>query len=393
MSWLTDSLREFRDRGDKLLLTLCLILSACGVVLVYSATNYTRSHRGAVVQVIGILLGVFLYILLSSVDFELFTQRSWKLLFPFSVLFILTTLTPWGVEYNGNRSWLQIPHFPTTIQPAEVAKVFFILLLAFQFSRLRERGISRPTSVFFAAGHTLFMCAVIAIASGDFGMALIYGLIFVVMAWAAGVRVRWFVLCAAVIVVAAVLLWPYLSNDVHFRRISIVIDHLTGNEATLYDQTMDTGWQQTRSIMAIGSGGLWGQGYLKGVQTQSPYRTSLPARMDDEIFAVCGEEFGMVGCLILLALLAAIIVRCLWVARQASSFQSALIATGMAGMLLAQVSINVGMCLYLFPVVGITLPFVSAGGTSLITMFAAMGAVSSIKTRSLPSWLRDRSHI
>ena len=156
---------------------------------------------------------------------------------------------------------------------------------------------------------------------------------------------------------------------------------------------MDTGWQQTRSIMAIGSGGLWGQGYLKGIQTQSPYRTSLPARMDDEIFAVCGEELGLVGCLVLLALLAAIIIRCLWVARQASSYQSALMATGMAGMLAAQVCINVGMCLYLFPVVGITLPFVSAGGTSLITMFAAMGAVSSIKTRSLPSWLRDRSQL
>lgn len=393
LSWLTDSLREFKARGDKLLLALCLILSLFGVALVYSATRYTKSSRSAVVQLIGIVLGVILYILLSSVDFELFTQRTWKWLFPFSVLFILTTLTPWGVEYNGNRSWLQIPHFPTTIQPAEISKVFFILLLALQFSRLRERGISRPASVFSTAGHTLFMCGVIAVASGDFGMALIYGLIFVVMAWAAGVKLRWFVLAAVVIAVAAAILWPHLASDVHFRRISIVIDHLTGNEATLYDQTMDTGWQQTRSIMAIGSGGLWGQGYLKGIQTQSPYRTSLPARMDDEIFAVCGEELGLVGCLVLLLLLAAIIVRCLWVARQASSYQSALVATGMAGMLAAQVCINVGMCLYLFPVVGITLPFVSAGGTSLITMFAAMGAVSSIKTRSLPSWLRDRSQL
>lgn len=393
MSWLSDSLREFRERGDKLLLALCLILSAFGVALVYSATRFTESNRSTIVQVIGIVIGVFLYILLSAVDFELFTQRTWKYLFPFSVLFILTTLTPWGVEYNGNRSWLQPPGFPTTIQPSEIVKIFFILLLALQFSKLRERGISRPTSVFSVAGHTLFMCAVITLASGDFGMAFIYGLIFVVMAWAAGVKTRWFVLCAVVIVVAAVLLWPYLADDIHFRRIAIVIDHLTGNQETLYEQTMDTGWQQTRSIMAIGSGGLWGQGYLKGIQTQSPYRTSLPARMDDEIFAVCGEELGLVGCCVLLLLLAAIILRCLWVARHAASFQSALIATGMAGMLAAQVCINVGMCLYLFPVVGITLPFVSAGGTSLITMFAAMGVVSSIKTRALPSWLRDRSHL
>lgn len=101
----------------------------------------------------------------------------------------------------------------------------------------------------------------------------------------------------------------------------------------------------------------------------------------------------MIGCLVLLLLLAAIIARCVWVARRASSYQSALIAMGIAGMLTAQVCINVGMCLYVFPVVGITLPFVSSGGTSILTMFAGMGAVSSIKTRALPSWLRDRSEL
>jgi len=393
LSWITDSLREFRARGDKLLLALCLILSGFGVALVYSATRFTNSNRSAIVQVIGILLGTVAYILLSSVDFELFTQKGWKLLLPFSVLFILSTRTLWGVEYNGNRSWLQIPHFPTTIQPAEVSKVFFILLLAYLFCRLRERGISKPSSILLTAGYTLFMCAVIAVASDDFGMALIYGLIFVVMAWAAGVKLRWFVLAFTVIAVAAVLLWPYLAQDVHFRRIAVVIDHLTGNPETIYEQTKSIGWQQTRSILAIGSGGLTGQGYLKGLQTQSLYRTSLPARMDDEIFAVCGEELGLLGCLTLLLLLAAIIIRCVWVAHQASSYQSALVAMGMAGMLAAQVCINVGMCLYVFPVVGITLPFVSAGGTSLITMFAAMGVISSIKTRSLPSWLRDRSSL
>jgi len=393
LSWITDSLREFRARGDKLLLTLCLILSVFGVVLVWSATLYTKSHRSAYVQIIGIFLGVIAYILLSSVDFELFIQKSWKWLLPFCAAFILTTRSPWGVEVGGNRSWLQIPHFPTTIQPAEVAKFFFILLLAYQFSRLRERGVSRFTSVAFTAGHTLFFCAVIAVASSDYGMALIYCLIYVVVAWSAGVKLRWFLLAGAVIALAVVLLWPKLSTDVHFQRVAVVIDHITGNPDTLYEQTQGRGWQQSRSILAIGSGGLTGQGYMKGIQTQSPYKTSLPARMDDEIFAVCGEEFGLIGCAVILLLEFAIIARCVWVARQAGSYQSALVAMGMAGMLSAQVCINVGMCLYVFPVVGITLPFVSAGGTSLITMFAAMGAVSSVKTRSLPSWLRDRSRM
>ena len=101
----------------------------------------------------------------------------------------------------------------------------------------------------------------------------------------------------------------------------------------------------------------------------------------------------VIGCLLLLALLAAIILRCVWVARRACSPQSAFIAMGYAGMLLAQVGVNVGMCLYVFPVVGLTLPFISYGGSSIITMYAAMGVVSSIKMRSLPSWLRDRSRL
>jgi len=393
MSWLRDSWREFKLRGDKLLLFLCLALSCCGLVLVYSATYWTGSTRNVLVQAIGIVLGVIAYIILSSVDFELFVHKTWKFLLPFSVLFILTVLTPWGVEVSGNRSWLQIPHFPTTIQPAEIAKIFFILLLSYQFSRLQERGISRPTSVFFTAGHALFMCAVIAAASSDFGMALIYAFIYVIVAWSAGVKLRWFAIAFAVIAAAAVILWPRFSGNVRFDRIKVVIDHITGNQETLWNQTQNRGWQQTRSILAIGSGGLTGMGFLKGKQTQSANIASLPAKADDEIFAVCGEEFGMIGCLVLLALEFAIIARCVWVARRASSYQSALIAMGVAGMLTAQVCINVGMCLYVFPVVGITLPFVSAGGTSVMTMFAAMGMVSSVKIRSLPSWLRDRSNL
>ena len=194
-------------------------------------------------------------------------------------------------------------------------------------------------------------------------------------------------------VVLVVLIWPHISDKYFARRFTVVIDHITGNPNTIYEQTQDAGWQQTRSIMAIGSGGLTGMGYLQGIQTQSSSEHSLPARHTDEIFAVCGEEFGLVGCCLLLLLLALIILRCVWVARRACSPQSALIAMGYAGMLMAQVGVNVGMCLYIFPVVGLTLPFISYGGSSIVTMFAAMGVVSSIKMRSLPSWLRDRSQL
>lgn len=399
MSWLQDSIRAFLDRGDRLLLSLCLLASGFGLVLIYSATRYMDAAAGMrcmVIQAVGILLGVVAYVLLSSVDIELFTEKSWKWLLAFGVFINLLLLTPLGTgrEETGNNSWLSIPGFPVNLQPAELAKLTFVLLLAWQMKKMGEKGsISRPASVFSIAGHTLVMIGLIVATSGDFGMALTYAIIFVVVAWAGGVKKRWFLLAIVVCVAAVALIWPHVSGVYFAKRISVVIDHLTGNPDTLWEQSQGAGWQQTRSILAIGSGGLFGMGYLNGTQTQSASEQSLPARHTDEIFAVCGEEFGLVGCVLLLILLGAIILRCIWVSRRASSPQSALIAMGYAGMLTAQVAVNVGMCLYVFPVVGLTLPFISYGGTSIVTMFAAMGIISSIKMRSLPSWLRDRSRL
>ena len=396
MSWLRDSIRSFWQQGDRLLLTLCLLASGYGLVLIFSATRYlgeADAMRCMIVQTVAIIMGVVIYMLMSSVDIELFVDKSWKWLLLFNVVINALVRTPLGVEVNGNRSWLHIPGFPVNLQPAELAKLTFVLLLAWQMSRLRDKGISKPSSVFQIAGHTLFMFGVVAVTSGDFGMGLTYLIIFVIMAWCAGVKKRWFLLAVVVCVVGVVLIWPHVKDMYYMKRFTVVIDHILGNPDTIWEQTQGKGWQQSRSIMAIGSGGLTGMGYLQGIQTQSQYKQSLPARETDEIFAVCGEEFGLIGCLLLLILLAAIILRCVWVARRACSPQSAFIAMGYAGMLLAQVGVNVGMCLYVFPVVGLTLPFISYGGSSIITMYAAMGVVSSIKMRSLPSWLRDRSRL
>lgn len=397
MSWFSDSIRAFLKKGDLLLLGLCLVASAFGLVLVYSATQWTHSNRYIMVQFAAICLGVLAYIAMSSVDFELFTEKSWKLLAAVEILGILA-LIPFGTAGDTiNKSWIPLPVLRINAQPAEVVKLFFILLMAFQCAKLRENGISRPSSVFQLAGHTLIMCGLIAAISKDFGMVLTYLAIFIIMAWIAGVRLRWFALggaCAAAGIGAIVAL-SYASETFRnkfgyiFKRVTVVIDHLTGNEDTVWEQTLGQGMQQARSILAIGSGQLTGQGYLNGIQTQSSSSRSIFARHTDEIFAVCGEEFGLVGCVLLLVLLFAIILRCIWVARQAPSFQSRLIAMGFAGMLLVQVGVNVGLCLYVFPVVGLTLPFISYGGTSVLTMFAAMGVVSSVKMRSLPSWLRD----
>ena len=393
---LTPWIKEFFRKADIVLLALILAASIFGVVLIYSATRYlgASSWRYVPIQLVSIVLGIAAYFVLSFVDVELFTERSWKWMFGFNVFLILLLKTPFGVggETTGNNSWLAFPFLPFNIQPAEVAKVFFVLLLALQCRKLQDWGISRFSSVVQLAGHTLFMAGLIAAVSGDFGMSLVYLGLFVIMAWTAGVKKRWFLLGVIAIAAALFLAWPRLPLYIQ-NRFTVVIDHITGNQATVYEQTQAAGWQQTRSILAIGSGGVFGQGYLQGTQTQSASREALPARHTDEIFAVCGEELGMVGCLVVILLLAAIILRCVWVARRAGSPMSAYIAMGYAAMLLIQTGINIGMCLYVFPVVGLTLPFFSYGGSSIITLYACMGIVSGIKMRSLPSWLRDRNQL
>ena len=276
LSWLSDSIREFFRKGDLLLLSLCLAASGFGLVLIFSATRYIGGYRNIIIQALAICLGVAVYILLSSVDIELFTEKSWKWMLAFNVVINGLILTPLGYEAGGNRSWLSIPGFPVNLQPGEIAKLTFVLLLAWQITRLQERGISRPSSVFQIAGHTLVMFGIIAVTSGDFGMGLTYLFIFVIMAWAGGVKKRWFLLAAVVCVVGAVVIWPRISHMYFAQRFAVVIDHLLGNPDTLYEQTQGAGWQQTRSILAIGSGGLTGMGYLNGVQTQSLYKQSLP---------------------------------------------------------------------------------------------------------------------
>lgn len=392
---ITSSIREFLRKGDVLLLVLCLIASGFGLVLIYSATRYNPDlHSNVLKQAIFLALGVVAYVVLSFVDIELFTEKTWRWMFLFNIFLILLLLTPFGVgkEETGNNSWLAFPHIPFTVQPAEVAKLFFVLILALQCSRYREWGISRPACVLRLAGHTLFMAGLIAVVSGDFGMVLVYLFIFVIMAFSAGVKLRWFALGGVLAVggIGGVALTIYRSPSL-WSKYGYIIRRFT--EVFTRADPQGIGWQQTRSILAVGSGGLTGQGFLQGVQTQSLSEESLPARHTDEIFAVCGEEFGMVGCVIVLLLLAAIILRCFWAARGARSHFSAYVAMGFGGMLLIQTVINVAVCLYVFPVVGLTLPFFSYGGTSMLTLFAAMGVVSGVKMRSLPSWLRDRSEL
>ena len=372
-------LADFIQQADLMLLGLCCAATLYGMALIASATRYLGT--GGIIRYVGVqgaalVLGICAYIFMSMVDLERLMRR-WKWLVAFNIVFIGLLLTPFGVSDNtGNTAWLKFPFLPFSIGPAEVVKISFSLLLAKQLEWLREvkRDLKSFSSAVLVAGHTIVLMGYYVVISGDMGNALTFFFIFLSMAFVAGFALRWFaVLFAAMGGGIAALLALGLMPSYMVRRFRVLFDHS-------YD-SLGAGWQQTRGLMALGSGGLFGQGYMQGTQTQAG-EGSIPARHTDFIFAVCGEELGLVGCLLVILLLAAIVVRVLMVARRAETPFHCYVCVGMAAMLIFQTIVNIGMCLFVMPVIGLTLPFFSYGGSSLLTLYAAMGVVSGIKKRS-----------
>ena len=377
-------LADFIQQADLVLLGLCCAATLYGMVLIASATHYmdTSGMSGMMryvgVQGVALLLGLCAYVFMSMIDVEIVLKK-WKWVVAFNIVFIGLLVTPLGVgsDTTGNQAWLKIPGIPFQIGPAEIVKITFTLLLAKQLEWLREekRDLKSFSSAMTVAGHTLLLMGYYVVISGDMGNALTFFFIFLCMSFAAGFALRWFALLFAGGGAAFAAAWALeLIPGYMMDRFRVLFDHS-------YD-ALDTGWQQTRSLMAIGSGGIFGQGYMQGTQTQSSYPPSLPNRWTDFIFSVCGEELGLIGCLLVIALLTAIIVRVLLVARNAQTPLHCYICVGMAAMLIYQTVINIGMCLFVMPTIGVTLPFFSYGGSSLLTLFAAMGVVSGIKKRS-----------
>ena len=371
-----ETIIEVIQGADLILLGLCCTASLYGIAMIFSATRYNEDNRKVLVQTAALLIGIVVYFAISMIDLELLMKR-WKWIAAFNAGFILLLLTPFGREQDGNRAWLKFPFLPVSIGPAEVVKITFIILLAWQFQWLLEekRDLKSFSSAFMAAGHAFGMAGLYFIVSRDMGNAMMFVLIFVVMAFASGFALRWFVLLGAAGTIGGIAVWSldllpsYMKN-----RFLVLFDHS-------YD-VQNQGYQQTRSLLTIGGGGFWGQGYLHGTQTQAG-TGSIPARHTDLIFAVIGEELGFVGATLAILILVAIIIRVVIVGRRSGSMFNTCVCVGIASMLAFQMIINIGMCLFIMPVIGLTLPFFSYGGSSIVTLFAAMGFVSGIKMRTV----------
>ena len=385
-------LADFFQQADLVLLGLCCVSTLYGMVLIFSATHFMETAK--VIRYVGVqgaamAIGICAYIFMSMLDLENVMKR-WKWLVVFNIVFIGLLRTPLGVGHStGNVAWLKFPGIPFQIGPAEVVKISFTLLLAKQLEWLREekRDLKSFRSALLAAGHTLLLLGWYVVISRDMGNALTFFFIFLCMAFAAGFALRWFVLLFAGIggTAAAMLTLDLVPKSMEYmvNRFRILFDHSL--------DPLGVGWQQTRSLLAIGSGGVFGQGYMNGTQSQSSESQSLPMRWTDFIFSVCGEELGLIGCLLIILLLTAVIFRVLLVAKRAQSHFHSYVCVGMAAMLIYQAVINIGMCLFVMPTIGVTLPFFSYGGSSIVMLYTAMGVVSNIKKRTLSMERRGRA--
>lgn len=370
------SAAHYFKNTDLYLLILAVCCSIYSLVLVNSATAGNRLHeRFLTVQGAATVIGIFAFVIISLVDLESI-KRYWKVILMLNILMQLSMIVM-GKNAHGNRSWIELGSI--TIQPGEIGKILFIISFSAHLVLVFEE-INRWQTLIQLGIHTFLPVAAIFIAQHDAGVAMGYLLIAVTMIFAAGISYKW-VFGGVILALASVpVVFQFLSGY-RLARILVLLDPSIDN---LYDGK-DYYLQTAQSKIAIGAGQFSGSGYMQGLQTQ--YH-KVPVNESDFIYTVAGEEFGFIGAMLVIILLVLLVLRLLYVSYRAGSTFSALLAVGVAGMFMFQSFQNILMCLGMFPVIGVTLPLFSYGGTSVVTMYVALGVAAGVRMRAKPSWLQ-----
>ena len=365
MSWLWSRIADFIRETDKVLLSVCLFTSLFGAAIVLSATRFTGTSRAFFVQLFGVLLGLIAAVIISKItSYDRFVQ-AWPVFAIVAVgLVVLTFFIGYAPEGTDDKAWIKLPA-GMSFQPSELLKIAFTVTFAKHVSSIEGKENSFKNIILLCI-HGAFPVMLIHL-QGDDGTALILAFMFVVMMFAAGIKLRYFLIALGLIVVAAPILWVGVMSDDQKSRFEILFNL----ESDLYGK----GWQQWRARTAMANGGLFGQGYMQGEFVQG---NKLPKGYNDFIFASAGEELGMLGLIAIMGLLLAICIRILIVAHRSKNKAGKIICSGIFAMIATQSIINIGMCTCMLPVIGITLPFFSAGGTSLFTTFLGIGLVNNV---------------
>ena len=313
-----------------------------------------------------------MFALVSSIDVDVISEHRMAMLVFNTVLLLL--LIPFGTDNDtGNWSWLDFPLIPVNIQPAEICKITYILIMASVMAS-HQNNISGIPSVMHMVLHLGLLVGLNMALSRDAGVSLIFVFIFIGMAFGGGVSLWWFALAIGAIAAAIPVVWPLLG-EYQQERILVLID------PTFDAQGIGARYHSKINLQSLTGGGLTGQGLFNGNRTQGGM---LFAQHTDYIFSSVGEELGFFGCCAIMILELLIIARCIQVGMRSPEYMRRLICFGAASALMFQLMINVGMCIGVMPVIGLTLPLISYGGSSTVTIYAMLGLVSGVYARPKP---------
>lgn len=362
MSYRSGRLRNLNRNLDMPLTVLTLITALYGILMISSAGG----SRYVIIQSAAFLLGVGGVVALMILDYQYLARISAYLYLGAIVLMVLVLIPGIGTVQNGARSWFALG--PVNLQPAEFGKIIFIITFSKHLSEC-EHTLNQPKTIGKLLLHLGILFALILL-QPDFGTAMVFVFMALVMLFAAGISWKYLAGGAAALAAVIPLMWFFVLHDYQKNRI-----------ITLFNPELDpagAGYHVIQSKIAVGSGRLFGTGLYKG---SSQVNNLLPERHTDFIFSAICEELGMLGALAAILLLCMIIFRCLYIGIHARNKLGTYICTGVAAMLIFQVFENVGMCLGIFPVTGITLPFFSYGGSSMLTTMLAIGLVLNVRWR------------
>lgn len=359
-----EGLRNFIRNSNLRLILLCIILSTYGCILVYSAAHgYGDGWQGSVIQIAASIGGLLLAIIISRFDYEAICTL-WPVWSAVSLLLVLLTYTSLGLNATGtdDTAWLAIG--PITFQPAELLKISFIISFSMHLCKVQDR-IREFRTVLLLCLHGGFHIFLIFL-QGDDGTALVFIAIFLCMLLISGVNPLYYILGFAGVCAVVPILWTYFMDEDKKARFLCIFPPFV-------EKYLNTeGWQQFEALKSIGTGQMTGVGYLNGTNP------TLFARNNDLIFIVAAEEFGFLGGMLLLLLLGLLMLELYRCARHARDPLGTYLCVGMMAYIGFQSLINLGMNLRLLPVIGITLPFFSDGGSSVATLYLGISLVLSV---------------
>ncbi len=371
MSKFSGTVADYIKRTD-IILWLFTVAAVVYSLLLISSMQRSGDYNFFKTQLIAVIIGFLFAVVISVADYR-YLIRKWY--FFAGLAAVLAALVFFfGIQVAGtdDTAWLRLPG-GFTVQPSEFIKICFIITFSKHLYCLKEKEIiNNPFCVLSLALHALIPVIVIHF-QGDDGTALIFVLMFLIMSFTAGVQLRYFAILGAMILVGVPVIWNFFMNDEHRNRILALFD-IDGNAMTNY------GWQQYQGKVSIASGQLTGSGLYNGSRVES---SIVPEQENDFIFTVAGEELGFIGCVLLLLILFGIIIKVILNAYKSNDLQGRYICCGVFAMICSQTVINIGMVLGFFPVIGITLPLLSSGGSSALSTLICIGLVQSVRNHNL----------